>query len=170
MDSLLYPLFGTLREAEKAGYAKGGAHEYDGFRIGVEGRCDVYAPATDQLRSRSALIDVVRAAVHEPPLSFRQTCEATVSPPSPIAQSVAATEDEAIFGTDEDGDAYSVTVKTSTTWLLRPYYSKASPRRGLGAPYSILIEPQATTPAPAPTTSPAPANNATPSPLFPARP
>jgi hypothetical protein len=52
-------------------------------------------------------------------------------------------DDEAIFGTDEDGTTLDVTVKENTTWFLRPYYSKASPRRGLGAPYTLLIEPQA---------------------------
>ncbi|MDK4735038.1 hypothetical protein [Rhizobium sp. CNPSo 3490] len=50
-------------------------------------------------------------------------------------------DDEAFFGTDEDGMSYQTTVKENTTWLLRPYYSKVSPRRGLGAPFSILIEP-----------------------------
>jgi hypothetical protein len=64
-------------------------------------------------------------------------------------------DDDAVFGTDEDGPTYDITVKENTTWLLRPYYSKVSPRRGLGAPYSILVEPQAAgqpqpqTPAPA---------------------
>ncbi len=82
---------------------------------------------------------------------------------------LAAPDDEAIFGTDEDGETYNVTVKNNTTWLLRPYYSKASPRRGLGAPYSILVEPQASAP-PSPTpATPAPANDGKPSPLFPAR-
>ncbi|WP_049735922.1 hypothetical protein [Rhizobium ecuadorense] len=50
-------------------------------------------------------------------------------------------DDEAFFGTDEDGLSFETTVKENTTWLLRPYYSKVSPRRGLGAPFSILIEP-----------------------------
>ena len=52
-------------------------------------------------------------------------------------------DDEAFFGTDEDGTSFETTVKENTTWLLRPYYSKVSPRRGLGAPFSILIEPLA---------------------------
>lgn len=52
-------------------------------------------------------------------------------------------DDEAFFGTDENGITADVTVKEDTTWLLRPYYSRVSPRRGLGAPYGILIEPQA---------------------------
>ncbi|MBB3353371.1 hypothetical protein FHT70_003317 [Rhizobium sp. BK049] len=55
-------------------------------------------------------------------------------------------DDEAFFGTDEDGMSYQTTVKENTTWLLRPYYSKVSPRRGLGAPFSILIEPLTTAP------------------------
>jgi hypothetical protein len=63
-------------------------------------------------------------------------------------------DDEAFFGTDEDGTSYETTVKENATWLLRPYYSKVSPRRGLGAPYSILIEPLAAAPQP---TQPAPA-------------
>lgn len=76
---------------------------------------------------------------------------------------LAAPDDEAIFGTDEDGLTYSVTVKQNTTWLFRPYYSKVSPRRGLGAPYSILVEPQVAPPPGAP----APAEGLAPSPLFP---
>ncbi|EJT02564.1 hypothetical protein [Rhizobium sp. CCGE 510] len=52
-------------------------------------------------------------------------------------------DDEAFFGTDEDGLSFETAVKENTTWLLRPYYSKVSPRRGLGAPFSILIEPLA---------------------------
>jgi hypothetical protein len=77
---------------------------------------------------------------------------------------LATPDEEAVFGTDEDGSSYNITVKDSTTWLLRPYYSKVSPRRGLGAPYSILVEPQATAPQPS-----APAEKQSPSPLFPSR-
>ncbi|MDM9623822.1 hypothetical protein [Rhizobium sp. S96] len=82
---------------------------------------------------------------------------------------LATPDDEAIFGTDEDGDTYTTTAKTNTTWLLRPYYSKASPRRGLGAPYSILIEPQAAAQPASPQATPAPADDKKPSPLFPPR-
>lgn len=64
-------------------------------------------------------------------------------------------DDEAFFGTDEDGMSFETTVKANTTWLLRPYYSKVAPRRGLGAPFSILIEPLATAPQqPQPSTEP----------------
>ncbi|MFS8147087.1 hypothetical protein [Rhizobium sp. BR 249] len=55
-------------------------------------------------------------------------------------------DDEAFFGTDEDGMNFETTVKENATWLLRPYYSKVSPRRGLGAPFSVLIEPLAAAP------------------------
>jgi hypothetical protein len=79
---------------------------------------------------------------------------------------LASPDDEAIFGTDEDGQSYNVTVKENTTWLLRPYYSKASPRRGLGAPYTIMVEPQPKEPAPA---EPPPADESKPAPLFPPR-
>jgi hypothetical protein len=74
-------------------------------------------------------------------------------------------DDEAFFGTDEDGASYETTVKENATWLLRPYYSKVSPRRGLGAPYSILIEPLAAAPQPS---QPAPEQQERPS-LFPKR-
>jgi len=57
-------------------------------------------------------------------------------------------DDEAFFGTDEDGTSLDTFVKDDTTWLLRPYYSKVSPRRGLGAPYTLMIEPQAPGTAP----------------------
>ncbi|PDT12743.1 hypothetical protein [Rhizobium sp. M1] len=64
-------------------------------------------------------------------------------------------DDEAFFGTDEDGTNFQTTAKESTTWLLRPYYSKVSPRRGLGAPFSILIEPlTAAPPQPKPPAEP----------------
>jgi hypothetical protein len=81
---------------------------------------------------------------------------------------LSSPDDEAIFGTDEDGATYNTTVKQDATWLLRPYYSKASPRRGLGAPYSILVEPQPASPQPA-TPAEAPADGSKPSPLFPSR-
>ncbi|RFB98303.1 hypothetical protein B5K11_04100 [Rhizobium leguminosarum bv. trifolii] len=63
-------------------------------------------------------------------------------------------DDEAFFGTDEDGMSFETTVKENTTWLMRPYYSKVSPRRGLGAPFSILIEPLAAAPKQQPPAEP----------------
>ena len=63
-------------------------------------------------------------------------------------------DDEAFFGTDEDGTTLDTVAKENTTWMLRPYYSKVSPRRGLGAPYTLLIEPQAPGSAPPPAAKP----------------
>ena len=77
---------------------------------------------------------------------------------------LTSSADEAFFGTDEDGMTADVTVNEDTTWLIKPYYSRVTRRRGLGAPYSILIDPQ---PASAPQTQPA-TPPATPGPsLFP---
>jgi hypothetical protein len=56
---------------------------------------------------------------------------------------LTSSADEAFFGTDEDGMTADVTVSSDTTWLIKPYYSRVTRRRGLGAPYSILIEPLA---------------------------
>ena len=56
---------------------------------------------------------------------------------------LTSSADEAFFGTDEDGMTADVTVNEDTTWLIKPYYSRVTRRRGLGAPYSILIEPLA---------------------------
>jgi hypothetical protein len=55
---------------------------------------------------------------------------------------LSKSDDEAFFGTDEDGTTLDTVVKENATWMLRPYYSKVSPRRGLGAPYTLLVEPQ----------------------------
>ena len=68
---------------------------------------------------------------------------------------LASEDDESFFGTDEDGMTADVTVNEDTTWLIKPYYSRVTRRRGLGAPYEILIDPnppatqQSTDPKPA---------------------
>lgn len=54
---------------------------------------------------------------------------------------LSSNDDESFFGTDEDGDTADVTVNEDTTWLIKPYYSRVTRRRGLGAPYEILIDP-----------------------------
>lgn len=54
---------------------------------------------------------------------------------------LSSSEDESFFGTDEDGNTADVTVNEDTTWLIKPYYSRVTRRRGLGAPYEILIDP-----------------------------
>lgn len=80
---------------------------------------------------------------------------------------LTSSADEAFFGTDEDGMTADVTVSADTTWFIKPYYSRVTRRRGLGAPYSILIEPL---PAGPPQQS-APAGDADKAPsLFPPKP
>jgi hypothetical protein len=54
---------------------------------------------------------------------------------------LSSSDDESFFGTDEDGMTADVTVQADTTWLIKPYYSRVTRRRGLGAPYTILIDP-----------------------------
>lgn len=54
---------------------------------------------------------------------------------------LSSNDDESFFGTDEDGNTADVTVNQDTTWLIKPYYSRVTRRRGLGAPYEILIDP-----------------------------
>lgn len=80
---------------------------------------------------------------------------------------LASSADEAFFGTDEDGLTADVTVSADTTWFIKPYYSRVTRRRGLGAPYSILIEPLA--PGLPQRQSPAEMPDKTPS-LFPPKP
>jgi hypothetical protein len=83
---------------------------------------------------------------------------------------LSSSDDESFFGTDEDGPVADVTVQADTTWLIKPYYSRVTRRRGLGAPYTILIDPNPSGPVQTPQTAPAgssaPADNGTPS-LFP---
>ena len=52
---------------------------------------------------------------------------------------LANTDEEAIYSSDEDGKDKTLTVASNSTWLIRPYYSRMSPRQGLGAPYEIVI-------------------------------
>ncbi|PWE57947.1 hypothetical protein DEM27_01790 [Metarhizobium album] len=52
---------------------------------------------------------------------------------------VSRPDDEAFYSSDEDGNIKSLPVANNTTWLIRPYYSRVSPRRGLGAPYKVVI-------------------------------
>jgi hypothetical protein len=87
---------------------------------------------------------------------------------------LSSSDDESFFGTDEDGPVADVTLHADTTWLIKPYYSRVTRRRGLGAPYEILIDPNpaGATPAQSQTpdqTAPGDAPSDRPS-LFPPRP
>lgn len=47
---------------------------------------------------------------------------------------------EGLFSSEDAvGGKGSLTADKDTTWLIRPYYSKMSPRRGLGAPYLVTL-------------------------------
>ena len=35
-----------------------------------------------------------------------------------------------------------IEAETDTTWIIRPYYARMSPRRGMGAPYTFRIIPE----------------------------
>jgi hypothetical protein len=80
---------------------------------------------------------------------------------------LSSSDDESFFGTDEDGPVADVTVQADTTWLIKPYYSRVTRRRGLGAPYEILIDPNPSGPVQQPDT--VPADKTAPS-LFPPKP
>lgn len=92
-----------------------------------------------------------KGKVYTLPVKAGQHVRITFDSKSPYAFmaifDLASSDDEAFFGTDEDGMSADVTVEADTTWLLKPYYSRVTRRRGLGAPYSILIEPLPKAPA-----------------------
>ncbi len=102
-----------------------------------------------------------KGKVYTLPVKAGQHVKITFGSKSPYAFmaifDLASSDDEAFFGTDEDGLTADVTVEADTTWLIKPYYSRVTRRRGLGAPYSILIEPQAAGPVQSqPATQPQP--------------
>ncbi|MBB3608422.1 hypothetical protein [Rhizobium sp. BK602] len=86
-----------------------------------------------------------KGKVYTLPLKKGQHVRVTFSSKSKYAYmaifDLSSTDDESFFGTDEDGMTADVTVNEDTTWLIKPYYSRVTRRRGLGAPYEILIDP-----------------------------
>ncbi|AYG65304.1 hypothetical protein CCGE531_04360 [Rhizobium sp. CCGE531] len=86
-----------------------------------------------------------KGKVYTLPLKKGQHVRVTFSSKSKYAYmaifDLSSSDDESFFGTDEDGDTADVTVNEDTTWLIKPYYSRVTRRRGLGAPYEILIDP-----------------------------
>ncbi|NLS17972.1 hypothetical protein HGP16_15525 [Rhizobium sp. P40RR-XXII] len=86
-----------------------------------------------------------KGKVYTLPLKKGQHVRITFSSKSKYAYmaifDLSSSEDESFFGTDEDGNTADVTVNEDTTWLIKPYYSRVTRRRGLGAPYEILIDP-----------------------------
>jgi hypothetical protein len=94
-----------------------------------------------------------KGKVYTLPLKKGQHVKVTFSSKSPYCFmaifDLSSGADESFFGTDEDGMVADVTVQADTTWLIKPYYSRVTRRRGLGAPYTILIDPNPSGPAPA---------------------
>jgi hypothetical protein len=86
-----------------------------------------------------------KGKVYTLPLKKGQHVRVTFSSKSKYAYmaifDLSSNDDESFFGTDEDGMTADVTVNEDTTWLIKPYYSRVTRRRGLGAPYEILIDP-----------------------------
>jgi hypothetical protein len=56
---------------------------------------------------------------------------------------LAKPQDDAIFSSDVDGNVAKLVAKEDTKWLIRPFFSRYSSRRGLGAHYDITLDPQA---------------------------
>lgn len=52
---------------------------------------------------------------------------------------LANPNDEAMYSSDVNGKEADLRANADTTWLIRPYFSRVAPRRGLGARYSIEI-------------------------------
>jgi hypothetical protein len=50
-------------------------------------------------------------------------------------------EDTDLFSTQGVEADKEIEAETDTRWIIRPYYARMSPRRGLGAPYEIEISP-----------------------------
>ena len=57
-----------------------------------------------------------------------------------IVFDLAKPDDEAMYSSDINGKDVTFTAEADTTWLIRPYFSRVAPRRGLGARYSITID------------------------------
>ena len=57
-----------------------------------------------------------------------------------IVFDLARPDDEAMYSSDINGKDVTLTAQADTTWLIRPYFSRVAPRRGLGARYSITID------------------------------
>ncbi|MDL2402779.1 hypothetical protein [Rhizobium mayense] len=86
-----------------------------------------------------------KGKVYTLPLKKGQRVRVTFNSKSKYAYmaifNLSSNDDESFFGTDEDGMTADVTVNEDTTWLIKPYYSRVTRRRGRGAPYEILIDP-----------------------------
>lgn len=85
-----------------------------------------------------------RSQVYSLPVKAGQTYEITFDASSKFAYLVifdlADPEEEAIYGSDTDGRSAKLKAKTDTTWLIRPYFARNAPRRGLGAHFKVRMQ------------------------------
>jgi hypothetical protein len=85
-----------------------------------------------------------RALVYTLPVKAGQSYEIKFDASSKFAYLVifdlSDPEEEAIFGSDTDGRMAKLKAKTDTTWLIRPYFARNAPRRGLGAHFEVKVK------------------------------
>lgn len=54
----------------------------------------------------------------------------------------AGEEEDELFSVQGTEADQVLKAEKDTVWIIRPYYARMSPRRGMGAPYAITITPQ----------------------------
>lgn len=54
----------------------------------------------------------------------------------------AGEEEDELFSVQGTAADKVLTAQKDTVWIIRPYYARMAPRRGMGAPYAITLEPQ----------------------------
>ncbi len=107
-------------------------------------------PLADGLTATTQLSGWVkdgRGTVYTLPVKAGQKVQMDFSGSSKFAYLVvfdlAKPKDDAIFSSDVDGKTARLVAASDTKWLIRPFFSRFSPRRGLGAHYEITLDPQA---------------------------
>jgi len=85
-----------------------------------------------------------RAVVYSLPVKAGQNYEIKFDASSQFAYLVifdlADPEEEAIYGSDTDGRTAKLKAKADTTWLIRPYFARNAPRRGLGVHFDVKLQ------------------------------
>jgi hypothetical protein len=85
-----------------------------------------------------------RAVVYSLPVKAGQSYEIKFDASSKFAYLVifdlSDPEEEAIFGSDTDGRTARLKAKADTTWLIRPYFARNAPRRGLGVHFTVKVQ------------------------------
>lgn len=141
---LAFSLFGSLLYGAQAAHAQDSEQQLQYPQLDRGEKVEKLGfPAV--LEKLSGWTKFGKGKVYTLPLKKGQHVRITFSSKSKYAYmaifDLSSTDDESFFGTDEDGMTADVTVNEDTTWLIKPYYSRVTRRRGLGAPYEILIDP-----------------------------